>query len=60
MSWEELARFCFSQYGTYVNWEQRCFICPQCGHFIYEKDFDSNIDLMIGVCYNCGTPLINF
>lgn len=27
-------------YGSYVNWEERFYICPECGEPVYEEDWD--------------------
>lgn len=37
--WFEFAKRCFEDYGTYVDEEERFFICPECGEPIYECDW---------------------
>lgn len=36
--WEETALYFESNYNSYVNWEERFFICPKCGELVYEKE----------------------
>ena len=38
--WELLALNCEKIYGVQVDWEDRFFICPECGEPIYECDWD--------------------
>ena len=40
--WESNARYLESVYGVYVNWEERFYICPECGEPVYECDWDVN------------------
>ena len=47
MVWEKMARIFEQNYGGHVNWEERFFICPECGEPIYEEDWD-NFDLIDG------------
>lgn len=44
MNWKEAAHLCEIIYGAYVNWDERFFICPECGEPIYEVDW-KDIDL---------------
>lgn len=37
--WDKLAQQCYDIYGTFVDWEERFFICPECGEPIYEEDW---------------------
>lgn len=37
--WEKLAKYCQEVYGVPVEWEERFFICPECGEPIYEDDW---------------------
>ena len=30
MNWEKAAKFCEETFGTFVDWEERFFICPEC------------------------------
>lgn len=40
MSWESAAHLCEAIYGSYVNWDEEYFLCPECGEIIYSDDFD--------------------
>lgn len=37
--WEENAEYVFDVYGTYVNWDEKFYICPNCGELIYKDDW---------------------
>ncbi len=37
--WEKVAKLVQKDYGTYVDWEERFFQCPECGEPIYECDW---------------------
>lgn len=59
--WEDAAIYCENVYGTYVDWEERFFTCPECEEPIYEvdwddKDFlDDNGKIICPVCENILT-----
>ena len=38
-TWEETAKMCEIIYGSYIDWEERFFICPECDEPIYEEDW---------------------
>ena len=43
--WEINARLVENVYGGFVDWDERFYICPECGEPVYEcdwtaKDFD--------------------
>ena len=40
MKWEKVAEYCEEIYGSFVDWEERFFICPECEDPIYEDDWD--------------------
>lgn len=40
MKWNELAVLCQADYGSYIDWDERFFICPYCGEPIYEEDWE--------------------
>lgn len=50
MSWIEAACLCETVYGTYVDWEGRFFICPECDEPIYEEDWE---DTDLSFCPVC-------
>ena len=39
MNWEKAAKMCEELFSTFVDWEERFFICPECDEPIYECDF---------------------
>ena len=42
--WEQMAHLVEVNYGCQVDWEERFFICPDCGEPIYECDWaDSDL-----------------
>lgn len=51
-SWSYVANFVENTYETQVDWEERFFICPECGEPIYECDWASHNDWEI--CPVCG------
>lgn len=40
--WENNARYLEKVYGTYVDWEEKFYICPECDEPVYECDWDEN------------------
>ena len=41
--WEQTARYLLETYtGTWVDWKERYYICPECGEAIYECDWEEN------------------
>lgn len=51
--WEANAKLVVETYGGYVDWEERFYICPECGEPVYECDWDT-IDLLEALCPICG------
>lgn len=51
--WERIARYCQDEYGIFVDWEERFFICPECGEPIYECDWDAEELHACPVCEFC-------
>lgn len=51
--WERYARFVEETYGSYIDWDERFFTCPECGDPIYECDWNDEIDLVSGcpICH---------
>ena len=43
-NWEQAAKFCEETFGSYVDWEERFFHCPECDEPIYECDWDKYDD----------------
>ncbi len=52
--WEANAKYVEEVYGTQVDWEERFYICPECGEPIYEDDW-SELNLCV-LCPVCGFP----
>ena len=50
MDWETMAYHCQQEYGTHIDWEDKFFICPECGEPIYECDWE---DEELRVCPVC-------
>lgn len=40
--WEQNANFAQETYGAFVDWEERFYICPECGEPVYECDWNMN------------------
>lgn len=38
-TWEATALYCQETFGSYVNWEEQFFICPECQEPIYYCDW---------------------
>ena len=41
-TWKQVAEYCENVYGSYVDWEEGFFICPECEEPIYEIDWLDN------------------
>lgn len=39
-SWEQRAMFLEKEYGVYVDWKNRFYICPQCDSEVWEEDWE--------------------
>ncbi len=39
-TWNEMAHLFEVNYGGLVDWNDRCFYCPECGEPIYEEDWN--------------------
>lgn len=39
-TWQEAAIYCEENFGSFVNWTERYFICPECNEPIYEEDWE--------------------
>lgn len=50
--WEKIAAMVEEIYGVFVDWDERFFICPECGEPIYESDWDD--ELLLDDCPVCG------
>ena len=52
-AWEKMAHLIEVNYGTQVDWEERFFICPECGEPVYEEDWN-DMDFEDCICPVCG------
>lgn len=51
MKWNEVAKVVENDFGTQVDWEERFFVCPECGEPLYTEDWpEYNWD----TCPICG------
>ena len=48
--WERIARHVRTVYGSFVDWDERFFICPDCGEPIYECDWAGDDFAVCPVC----------
>ena len=51
--WEDNARHAENIYGAFVDWEERYYLCPECGEPIYEVDWSED-ELAFELCPICG------
>ena len=40
MMWEKNAKEVEEVYGGFVDWEEKFYICPECGEPVYKCDWD--------------------
>ena len=50
--WDFNARLVEQVYGGYVDWEERFYLCPECGEPVYECDW-TDADLISVICPIC-------
>lgn len=50
--WELNARYVEKTFGSYVDWEERFYICPECDEPVYECDW-SDDELGYFICPIC-------
>lgn len=51
MKWNEVAKIVENDFDTQVDWEERFFVCPECGEPLYAEDWpEHNWD----TCPICG------
>lgn len=49
--WEKVANYVAQVYGTFVDWDEKFFECPECDEPIYEEDWQ---DDELEICPVCG------
>lgn len=53
MNWKMAAIQAEEDYGVYVDYTERFFICPECGEPVYEEDWN-DMDFEDCICPVCG------
>lgn len=43
-TWYEAAEYCEETFGSYVDYSEGFFICPECAEPVYECDWDDHPD----------------
>lgn len=51
--WEDNAHYVENIYGAFVDWEERYYLCPECGEPVYEDDWYEG-ELEYELCPICG------
>lgn len=51
--WEANAKKIEQDYGGFVDWKERFYICPECGEPVYDDDW-SQFALSEELCPICG------
>jgi uncharacterized protein (UPF0212 family) len=50
-SWQYVATFVERDYGSYVDWDEEFFECPECGEPIYKCDYPMiSLGMICPVC----------
>ena len=49
-TWEEAASYCENTYGSFVNWEEEFFVCPECDEPILKEDWDKHNFTLCPIC----------
>lgn len=50
--WEKNAYIVETVFGGFVDWDERFYLCPECGEPVYEEDWCKE-DLMVYFCPIC-------
>lgn len=50
--WEKNAHLVETIFGGFVDWDERFYLCPECGEPVYETDWCIE-DLMLYLCPIC-------
>lgn len=51
--WDFNANYVSMTYGSQVDWDERYYICPECGELVYECDWTDE-ELREALCPICG------
>lgn len=57
-SWAMVADTLEQDFGVFVDWDERFFICPECGEPIYEEDWESASGVFSPICPVCEYELL--
>ncbi len=49
-TWEEAAKYCEDTYGSFINWEEEFFVCPECDEPILKEDWEEHNFTICPVC----------
>ena len=52
INWERNANMVAKDFGSYVDWDERYYICPDCGEVVYEEDW-ADMDFEDFLCPIC-------
>ena len=50
-TWDKVARKVHKETGTFVDWDEEFFLCPECGEPIYKCDWQEE-DYTLGHLYH--------
>ena len=56
-TWNEAAEYCENEFGSYVDWDEEFFICPECGEPLYKEDYESHRWAVCPVCESAFTEV---
>ena len=54
--WARRARQAAADYSVRVDWDERFYICPECGEPVYEDDWQEE-DLVDFICPICNMEI---
>lgn len=53
LNWKDTALYCQQNFGSFVDLEEKFYICPECGEPIYFEDWKINYPIYLcPVCEN--------
>lgn len=58
MMWKKNAKVVEKVYGEYVDWDEKFYICPECGEPVYKCDWDED-ELSRFLCPICEDGYFN-
>lgn len=48
--WSDAAEYCEDNFGSFVDWEEEYFICPECEEPIYADDWENHYWYICPIC----------